>query len=134
MNTQDIFGIIPPMITPFDRQGDVDEGLHRAEVRYMIGTGVHGVTVCGSTGEGHSLNTHETRQVTAWAVEEVQGRIPVITGIICNSTRAAIERGKAVADLGVAALQVTPCITSSVRMTARCCGSLTRYLKPQLCR
>ena len=108
MNTKDISGIIPPMITPFDRRGDVDEGLHRAEVRYMLRTGVQGVTVCGSTGEGHSLTTHETRQVTAWALEEAQGRLPVITGIICNSTRAAIERGKAVADLGVAALQVTP--------------------------
>ena len=108
MNTQDIFGIIPPMITPFDQRGDVDEGLHRAEVRYMLRTGVHGVTVCGSTGEGHSLTTRETRQVTAWALEEAQGRIPVITGIICDSTRAAIERGKAVSDLGVAALQVTP--------------------------
>ena len=34
--------------------------------------------------------------------------IPVVTGIITNSTQAAIERAKAVADLGVAALQVTP--------------------------
>ncbi|MBW1995546.1 MAG: dihydrodipicolinate synthase family protein, partial [Deltaproteobacteria bacterium] len=36
------------------------------------------------------------------------GKVPVITGIIADSTREVIERGKAVADLGVAALQVTP--------------------------
>jgi 4-hydroxy-tetrahydrodipicolinate synthase len=41
-------------------------------------------------------------------VEEVQGRVPVIAGIIVDSTRQAVERGLAVADLGVAALQVTP--------------------------
>jgi 4-hydroxy-tetrahydrodipicolinate synthase len=41
-------------------------------------------------------------------VEEAAGRIPIITGVIVDSTRAAIERGRAVADLGVAALQVTP--------------------------
>ena len=41
-------------------------------------------------------------------MEEARGRVPVIAGIITNSTRAAIERGRAVADLGVAALQITP--------------------------
>ena len=46
--------------------------------------------------------------ITAAVIEEADRRIPVITGIIANSTAAVIERGKAVADLGVAALQVTP--------------------------
>ena len=96
------------MITPFDAEGNIDEGLHRTEVRQMLAANVHGLAVCGSTGEGHTLTTDETLKVTAATTEEVKGRIPVITGIICNSTQAAIERGKAVADLGVAALQVTP--------------------------
>ena len=96
------------MVTPFDAEGNVDERLHRAEVRYMLGAKVHGLAVCGSTGEGHTLTTDETVRITASTIEEVKGQIPVITGIICNSTSAAIERGKAVADLGVAALQVTP--------------------------
>ncbi|MBM3459760.1 MAG: dihydrodipicolinate synthase family protein, partial [Armatimonadetes bacterium] len=42
------------------------------------------------------------------ALAAAAGRVPVITGIIADSTRAAVERGRAVADLGVAALQVTP--------------------------
>lgn len=96
------------MITPFDAEGDFEEGLHRAEVRQMLAAKVHGLAVCGSTGEGHTLTTDETLEITAATTEEVKGRIPVITGIICNSTQAAIERGKAVANLGVAALQVTP--------------------------
>lgn len=108
MTNHDISGIIPPMITPFDAEGNFDEALHRAEVRHMLASRVHGVAVCGSTGEGHVVTTDETLRVTASTTEEVQGQIPVITGIICNSTQAAIERGKAVAGLGVAALQVTP--------------------------
>ena len=96
------------MITPFDAEGHVDEGLHRAEVRYMLEANVHGLAVCGSTGEGHTLTTDETLRITASTTDEVRGQIPIITGVICNSTRAAIERGRAVADLGVAALQVTP--------------------------
>ncbi|MDE0626786.1 MAG: dihydrodipicolinate synthase family protein [Bryobacterales bacterium] len=108
MTDHDIVGIVPPMVTPFDAEGGFDEALHRAEVRRMLAAKVHGVAVCGSTGEGHVVTTDETRRITAATLEEAQGRIPVITGIICNSTQAAIERGRAVADLGVAALQVTP--------------------------
>ena len=108
MPNHEIHGIIPPMVTPFDSEGKVDEALHRDDVRYMLGANVHGLAVCGSTGEGHTVTTDETRAMTAATIEEVGGRIPVVTGIITNSTQAAIERAKAVADLGVAALQVTP--------------------------
>lgn len=109
MNIEAIQGIIPPMVTPFLSDGNIDEQAHRAEVRYLVESAhVHGLAVCGSTGEGHTLSTEETRRLTAWTVEEVRGRVPVIAGIITNSTRLALERAKAVADLGVAALQVTP--------------------------
>ena len=96
-------------MTPFREDGSIDEHAHRAEVRYMIETAkVHGVAVCGSTGEGHTLTTEETRQIVAWTVEEAAGRIPVIAGIIANSTQAVVDRARAIADLPVAALQVTP--------------------------
>jgi len=101
-------GIIPPMATPFDAEGKVDETAFRSEVRYLLAAGVHGLAVGGSTGEGHTLTTDEIRRLTAVAVEEVEGRIPVITGVIANSTRLVVERGQAVRDLGVAGLQVTP--------------------------
>src|SRR5579872_5877617 len=107
--THTIFGIIPPMVTPFDEAGDLDEAAHRAETLHLIERArVHGLAVCGSTGEGHTLTTEETRRITAWTLEEARGRVPVITGIITDSTRAAIERARAVRDLGAAALQVTP--------------------------
>ncbi len=104
-----IYGIVPPMTTPFRADNTLDEDALRAETRYMVEEAkVHGLAVCGSTGEGHTLTTEETRRITEIAVKEVKGRIPVITGIITDSTAAAIERGNAVRDLGVAALQVTP--------------------------
>ena len=108
MPFENITGIIPPMVTPFDAEGRVDEALHRADVRALLAAGVHGLAVCGSTGEGHAVTTEETRAITKATMEETDGRAPVITGIITNSTQAAIERASAVADLGVAALQVTP--------------------------
>lgn len=104
-----IYGIVPPMTTPFRPDDRIDEGALRAETRYMIEVAkVHGLAVCGSTGEGHTITTEETRRITHIAVEEAKGRVPIITGIITDSTRSAVERGLAVKDLGVAALQVTP--------------------------
>jgi 4-hydroxy-tetrahydrodipicolinate synthase len=104
-----IRGIVPPVTTPFDRDGQIDLDAFRADLSYLINTAkVHGLAVGGSTGEGHTLTTDEIRELTAVAVDVAAGRVPVITGVITDSTRAAIERGRAVADLGVAALQVTP--------------------------
>jgi 4-hydroxy-tetrahydrodipicolinate synthase len=104
-----IFGIVPPMTTPFDANEDLDERALRAEVRYLIEqVGVHGLAVGGSTGEGHTLSTDELRRAVGSAIEEAQGRVPVIAGIIVDSTRQAVERGRALSDLDVAALQVTP--------------------------
>ncbi|MCX5733209.1 MAG: dihydrodipicolinate synthase family protein [candidate division NC10 bacterium] len=104
-----IYGIVPPMTTPFREDGTIDETFLRADTRYMVDVAkVHGLAVCGSTGEGHTLTTAETRRITEIVIKEVKGRFPVITGIITDSTASAIERGNAVKDLGVAALQVTP--------------------------
>ena len=99
-----IHGIIPPMVTPFRPDGSIDESELRHETRYLIDAAkVHGLAVCGSTGEGHTLSIDETRQVTAIVASEAAGRVPIITGIIANSTAAAIERGRAVRDLNVSA-------------------------------
>lgn len=104
-----IYGIVPPMTTPFRPDGTIDEDALRAETRYVIEVAkVHGLAVCGSTGEGHTVTTEETRRITEIVVKEAKGRIPIITGIIVDGTAQGIERGKAVKDLGVAALQVTP--------------------------
>src|SRR6185436_20420550 len=104
-----ISGIVPPMTTPFRSDDTIDEGALGAEARYLIETArVHGLAVAGSTGEGHALTTEEVRRITAVVAEEAKGRVPVIAGVITDSTASAVERGLAVKDLGVAALQVTP--------------------------
>jgi 4-hydroxy-tetrahydrodipicolinate synthase len=74
----------------------------------MLGAGVHGLAAGGSTGEGHTLDHEEYRDLIAATVEAAKGRVPVIAGIIVDSTRDAVKRGKLVRDMNVAALQVTP--------------------------
>ena len=103
-----LFGIIPPTATPFTADGEIDVAAARRQVNWLIGQGVHGLATGGSTGEGHTLDVDEFRRLMAETSQEVAGRVPLVAGIIVDSTRDAIRRGKAVADLGVAALQVTP--------------------------
>ena len=91
------------------RTKEIDIGLLEAEAKYLVEVaGVHGVAVGGSTGEGQTLSTDELRRVVAATIEVVDSRVPVIAGIIVDSTRQAIEKARALSDLDVAALQVTP--------------------------
>lgn len=80
------------MMTPFRTDDTIDDEALRAEVRYLIETArVHGLAVAGSTGEGHAMTTAEVRRVTAVVVAEARGRVPVIAGVITDSTASALE-------------------------------------------
>ena len=101
-------GVIPPATTPFTETGRIDLAAAHEQISWLIDQGVHGVVVGGSTGEGHTLEAEEFRDLVVAAVEAASNRIPVLGGVIVDSTRDAIRRGKAVAELGLVALQVTP--------------------------
>ena len=102
-------GIIPPMVTPFAEDESLDEAALQREVRWLIEeAGVHGLAVGGSTGEGHTLSTEELRQCVGAALDAAAGRVPVVAGVIVDSTRQALEKALALADLDLAGLQVTP--------------------------
>ena len=105
---EQIKGIIPPMTTPFHKDGSIDEETFSADVDYLLQAGVHGLAVGGSTGEGHTLSVEELVQLNKRAVLQASGKIPIIAGIIADSTREVIARGEALADVGVTALQITP--------------------------
>jgi 4-hydroxy-tetrahydrodipicolinate synthase len=101
-------GVIPPTTTPFKANGDLDLRLVKGQVDWLIAQGVHGLATGGSTGEGHALDAEEHRDLLAATVEAAAGRVPVVAGIIVDSTREAIKRGKMVRHPDVVALQVTP--------------------------
>lgn len=104
----DISGIVPPIVTPFTAAGEIDELAFRKVIQFNLKKKVHGVCVGGSTGEGHTLSIEEFVGLMKICVDEVNGAVPVLAGIIVNSTRDAIKRAKAIAHLPVKALQVTP--------------------------
>ncbi len=101
-------GIIAPFTTPFSISGAIDLNLVPAQVEWLIKNGVHGLAAGGSTGEGHALNRDEYRDLMEKTAETIDNRVPLIAGIIANSTAEVVARGQSVKDLGVAALQITP--------------------------
>lgn len=101
-------GIIATMITPFGQNEEIDESACVEEVRYMLSRGVHGISVGGSTGEGAVLSDEELCRLCELAVREVNGRVPVIAGVIRNSTRQALRTVQALKATGIDGLMVTP--------------------------
>jgi 4-hydroxy-tetrahydrodipicolinate synthase len=106
--TPDLRGIFSAMVTPFTRSGDVDEEGLRSEAQVLLGSGVHGLVICGGIGEGHTLTPEETAEVSRIVVDEAGGKAAVVVGIIGDSTRAVIKVADALAEIGVAALLVAP--------------------------
>ncbi len=101
-------GIVPPLVTPFTEDGALDEKSLRGTIRFMLDQGVHGLVAGGSSGEGYTLTTQELARILEITAEEIDGRVPLVAGVIANSTRDAIAKVHAVQKLGISALQVTP--------------------------
>ena len=100
-------GVIPAVITPFDSDGRIDEKALRTEIELHLASGVTALCAGGSTGEGAGLSRDEVRQLNTIFVDQVNGRVPVIAGVIPDTTDEAVELGLAAKETGVAALQVT---------------------------
>ncbi|MEU6611671.1 dihydrodipicolinate synthase family protein [Streptomyces shenzhenensis] len=101
-------GMISTVVTPFDANDEVDLDLLRGEVKYLLDQGVTAICACGSTGEGQTLSLEESAAICATVVDEVAGRVPVIGGVIQNSTAQAKRYALALKAAGVDALQITP--------------------------
>ena len=101
-------GIISPFTTPFSKDGEVNYELIKPQVDWLIENGVHGLAAGGSTGEGHVLNRNEYLKLMEKTSDAINGRVPLVAGIIANSTNEVAARGKSVKDLNVAALQIAP--------------------------
>jgi 4-hydroxy-tetrahydrodipicolinate synthase len=103
-------GILPALVTPFteDRKS-IDEEKLRSLVNYCIKLGVNGIVPCGTTGEFVNLSEEEKRKVIKVAIDEANGRVPVVAGTGASSTEQALEMTKYAKDAGAdAALVVTP--------------------------
>ena len=108
MDLDKLTGMIAPMVTPFDENEELDLNATRKEVKYLLNTGIDGISTGGSTGEGVLLSGEEIRKIIEIIVEENTKKIPIVAGIIRNSTREAIKTALIAKNAGADALLITP--------------------------
>lgn len=101
-------GILPPIVTPFDEQGEIREDLIRREMRFCMDNGADGLSVGGSTGEGPTLRDEELARLIGIAKDYVGKDQPVICGVMRACTRDAVRTGLAARKAGADAIMVTP--------------------------
>ena len=74
-------GIIPAIVTPFDKAGDVNYAELKRLVELLLEEGADGFYVTGSTGECFLLTDEERTRVVAAVAEAVNGKVPVIAHV-----------------------------------------------------
>jgi dihydrodipicolinate synthase/N-acetylneuraminate lyase len=107
-NKSVIKGIISPIITPFTTDETLDETIFRREAKYLLNTGIHGISPGGSTGEGELVDDKDLVRMIEIVQEENTQKIPVVAGVIRNSTRESIDTALAAKKAGATALMVQP--------------------------
>lgn len=95
-----VHGIIPPLATPFDESGEINESLLREHVEDLLTAGVHGVFPGSSLGEVSSLNTDELTRVIRIVADQVDGRVPVFAGTGASGTKETIRRSELAIEVG----------------------------------
>ena len=99
-------GIVPPAITIFDKEGEIDRGKTIKFIRHLIDEGVHGIFVAGTTGEAPLMNQDQRKEIIDIGVEAAAGKVPLFAGTGHNSTRIAVELSKYAEKAGADAVAV----------------------------
>jgi 4-hydroxy-tetrahydrodipicolinate synthase len=86
--------ILTAMVTPFDEQGRVDEDAAVRLMHHLLEHGSDGLVICGTTGEGATLDDQEHLRVIRLAVDEIKRAHPgctIVAGVGSNDTRHAVK-------------------------------------------
>jgi 4-hydroxy-tetrahydrodipicolinate synthase len=101
-------GIIPPLATPLRDRDTLDvAGLERLIGR-VVGGGVHGLFILGTTGEGPSLSYRLRRELIERVCKQVNRRVPVLVGVTDTSFVETVNLARHAADAGADAVVVAP--------------------------
>ena len=83
-------GCATALVTPLDENG-VNFDAYGRLIDWQIEEGVDALVVAATTGEGSTLSDVEHKAVVRYAVERVNGRVPVIAGTGSNDTAYGIQ-------------------------------------------
>ncbi|GGL62415.1 dihydrodipicolinate synthase family protein [Halocalculus aciditolerans] len=101
----DLHGVVPPTLTAFDEQENVDLERTAAHARYVVDRGVHGVFPLGTNGEFPLLTADERDAVVKAVVDEIDD-VPVIAGVGAPSTHQTVRHAEHAEAVGADGLVV----------------------------
>ncbi len=106
---QKLSGILPAMQLPYREDFSIDEAELRRFARWLGShDGIGGLVTNGHTGEVFALSAKERAQVTRIVASEMDGRLPVVSGLCCESMSEAVEHAHMAKEAGASALLVMP--------------------------
>lgn len=104
---KDFGRILLPLITPFDKNEEVDYDKYKQLARYALEKNYcDSIIVTGTTGEFNTLSFDERVNLLEAALEAVDGKVPVIAGVGCASTRETVALAQKAEKLGADCLMV----------------------------
>jgi 4-hydroxy-tetrahydrodipicolinate synthase len=102
-------GVGTALVTPFTRDGALDELAVKRLARRQVEAGVHFLSPCGTTGEAPTLTHRDKLRVVELVLEEAGGKVPVLAGAGGYDTREVIELARDLERVGAdGLLSVTP--------------------------
>ncbi len=102
-------GIITALVTPFGKDGQVDEEALRELVQFQVKSGVNGFFPLGTTGMGPAIEPGQRKQVAELVVDEVNGRSPVIVQVGASDPAVSLDLARHAEKIGADAVaSLTP--------------------------
>lgn len=90
-NSYTFSGVIPPVSTLFDNEGNFDWKANEELCDYLIESEINGILFLGSMGEFSSLTTKERMEFAERMISYVNGRVPVLIGVGSTSLKETVE-------------------------------------------
>ena len=101
-------GVYPALTTKFTPDDKLDLPLFEKNLRAQLDAGVQGVILGGTLGEASVLTADEKFTLVRFAVEKVQGKVPVVMNIAEGSTRDAVKLAHEAERCGASGLMMLP--------------------------
>lgn len=101
-------GVIPPLVTPLAGRDEIDLPALGRIIEHVLGGGVHGLFLLGTTGEGPSLSHAAQRTLVAEATRLVRRRVPVLVGITDSAFSESVRLAQFAAEAGADAVVLAP--------------------------
>ena len=101
-------GVFPALTTKFTKDDELDLPLFEKNLQAQVAAGIHGVILGGTLGEASVLTTAEKERLVKFAIEKLNGKLPVVLNIAEGSTKVALEQAALAKAWGAAGLMLLP--------------------------